>query len=226
MSTDWLYIHLALLFVGHIYNLFYCTATHKHRAIKVLQQICRFVASRGLDAWTDEWTELPCTLDYSSLRPPGGQPRWRPVPSPSVFRLFCPFSWNFCWRNSRIFLTLLSIFFGSHLSQLLCFTLNLAPPLCTWKLLDLDCIIFASALRSLSRLASKLSKQVMKSCLTVCLYLSYILRPSIYFLYSVRESPPTNKFWIDLIKHKAKLRFVRKLFILDSNSDTTFGFQV
>ena len=170
--TDWLYIHLALLFVGHIYNLFLSYSNPqapRYKSTPADLPFCGIPRAWCLNGWVNWWSELPCTLDYSSLRPPGGQPRWRPVPSPSVFRLFCPFSWNFCWRNSRIFLTLLSIFFGSHLSQLLCFTLNLAPPLCTWKLLDLDCIIFASALRSLSRLASKLSKQVMKSCLTVCL---------------------------------------------------------
>ena len=71
MSTDWPYIYLALLFVGHIYNLFYCTATHKHRAIKVLQQICRFVASRGLDAWTDEWTGDQSCLARWTIHPCG-----------------------------------------------------------------------------------------------------------------------------------------------------------
>ena len=123
-------------------------------------------------------------------------------PSPSVLRPFRPFSWTLCWRISRIVLTSIPLFLD-HIQTLWTvwsFNHEILHHICAiGKLLELDCIIFVSVLRSISRLASKLSTQVMKSCLTVCLY--SLISSSLQSFYSVGKRPLTNKHSTDLNKH-------------------------
>ena len=119
--------------------------------------------------------DVPCLMaGIQPCRPLAGSQDGAPSPpSPSVLRPFRPFSWTLRWRISRIVLTSIPLFMD-HIQTLWTvwsFNHEILHHICAiGKLLDLDCIIFASVLRSISRLASKLSTQVMKSCLTVCLY--------------------------------------------------------
>ena len=62
-TVNWLCIYLVLLLVRHLYNLFLSYSNP--------QAPRRFVASRGLDAWTDEWTGDQSCLARWTIHPCG-----------------------------------------------------------------------------------------------------------------------------------------------------------
>ena len=166
--------------------------------------------------------------------PPGGLPRWRPVLgllfSDSFVPQLKPLLTHF--KNS---LALVPSFSLSILSVSDCgsFSYEIFHHLSvhsrgfyySWIASSL-----ASVLRSLSRLASKLSTQVMKFILTVCLSPDISSSPPTFLFSWLKSTHKLSKDLTQTNKHNlAKLKICQTYSrgaILDSNSDTKFGFQV